>query len=112
MGSPLPSECGGGVLNWRRHWLVPKFFLIAVDASTALWGVERVGGVGGWVEQASCWVLKQQTTCCGVCCFWQSLTVHQTSSKIFWVLVVGVGWGFAGCLRITQWTRASLWSSC
>ena len=72
-------------------------------------GVERVGGVGGWVEQASCWVLKQQTV--SVVVLGRPRIAHHTGPG-FGCLVVGVGVGCAGCLRITQWTRASLWSSC
>ena len=101
------------------------------------WGVDRGGGCGWWVFQpTSCWVLKKQAprgsrawspffvgveggsaTVGRVFSGRPCLTTHTAvlrSRKVFrgWFGGWLWGFGFVCCLRIVQWTRASLWSSC
>ena len=104
---------GAQVAETLASSLIFLVILVCLVLPPFLWGVERWRVVGVGVGEASCWVLRQQTRVWGLgfrCVAVPYCPPNQ--SIIVWVLVVGVGVGVARCLRITQWTRASLWSSC
>jgi hypothetical protein len=124
--------CGGA------HWWTLAFRVLAVArvVSTARpvtvgcrVGWERGVG-GGWGSLVHCWVLRQQIPSCVWCLFavpgwvWRvgvgcggvfgvsglAARVGGLPSRLVGVSV-GVGVVWVCCLRIAQWTRASLWLS-
>ncbi len=64
--------------------------------------------VGRMVGQASCWVLRKQARAAVVVVG----VFSQVPGIIVGPRVCGLGWWVGCVLRIAQWTRASLWSSC
>lgn len=131
---PRLPVLGDGVLIGRRHWLVSVgsgLMLLYTLLFCGGWGkglMMRLGlaldtllgpegmtvgcFLGRWFCDAAVW------WCCGGGgVAWRGLSrIPDAVVPLVWGVggVAGAGWWLrVGCLlRITQWTRASLWSSC
>src|SRR5262249_37548970 len=107
---PAPAECVGGVLDGgdTGDAAVGNGLLLLVRPFGV--GNAGVGAAGGGV-QTSCWVLRGQAPV-GVVVFLVSARGgHQTACRgwfVRWVCGGGAACGVGRCLRIAQWTRASL----
>ena len=53
-------------------------------------------GLSGWWGAASCWVLKEQTLLCGVCCFGSRPMRSSNCSGVVGVVVPAAGVGGGG----------------
>jgi hypothetical protein len=86
------------------------FVVVAVVLPACVVGVEAVRSGLGWWCQAPCWVLREQAVVVWVPLGGIRVLVPRRAPVVGWLLGrvgVGVCW-----LRIAQWMRASLWSSC
>ena len=110
-GPALPG-CGGGVLiggDTGKSEFGNGSFVSTALVSVGEWKAGDAAGAG--VKQTPCWVLKEQAPLFGLRVLDGRLHVGTKPFPFLWVRLCFGGVG--GCLlRIVQWMRASLWSSC